>query len=78
MTTKSLLILLRRFLDGLSAASISIIAVVGLHLFISSIQQWQGSVILAVCLALTLFGRKLSTIVIILIGSIGGFLLLSI
>jgi len=69
---------LRVFLDGLSAASISIIAVVGLHLFTSSVQQWQSAVILAICLALMLFAKKLSTVVIILIGSIGGFLLLRI
>ena len=67
---------LRIFLDGLSAASISIIAVVGLHLFMSSIQQWQGAVILAICLALTVFTKKISTVIIILAGSIGGFLLL--
>lgn len=69
---------LRIFLDGLSAASISIIAVVGLHLFMSSIQQWQGAVILAICLALTVFTKKISTVIIILAGSIGGFLLLKI
>jgi chromate transporter len=69
---------LRIFLDGLSAASISIIAVVGLHLFTSSVQQWQGAVILGICLALMLFAKRLSTVVIILIGSIGGFLLLRI
>lgn len=69
---------LRLFLDGLSAASISIIAVVGLHLFTSSTQQWQGATILAICLALTIFYKKLSTVIIILIGSIGGFLLLNI
>lgn len=67
---------LRLFLDGLSAASVSIIAVVGLHLFTSSIQQWQGGVILGVCLALTFFTKRLSTVAIILIGSVGGFLLL--
>lgn len=67
---------LRLFLDGLSAASVSIIAVVGFHLLASSLEQWQGGVILAVCLSLMLFTRKLSTVVIILIGSIGGFLLL--
>ncbi|MBS1654100.1 MAG: chromate transporter, partial [Bacteroidetes bacterium] len=69
---------LRLFLNGLSAASISVIAVVGLHLFASSIQQWQGSAILAICLVLTIFFKKLSTVFIILIGSIGGFLLLNI
>lgn len=69
---------LRLFLDGLSAASISIIAVVGLHLFTSSIQHWQSSVILAVCFALTLFIKNMNTVLIILIGSMGGFLLLSI
>lgn len=69
---------LRVFLDGLSAASISVIAVVGLHLLTSSIQQWQGSVMLAICLALSLFTKQLSTVVIILTGSIGGFLLLRI
>ncbi len=66
------------FLDGLSAASISIIAVVGLRLFMSSVQEWRGAVILTLCLALSLFLKKLNTIVIILIGSIGGFLLLKI
>ncbi|MFT3903399.1 MAG: chromate efflux transporter [Niabella sp.] len=69
---------LRLFLDGLSAASVSIIAVVGLHLFTSSVKEWQGAVILAVCLALTFFWKKMSTVLIILIGSIGGFLLLKI
>jgi chromate transporter len=69
---------LRIFLDGLSAASISIIAVVGLHLFNSSIQQWQGSLILGICLGLTLLTKRLSTVMIILIGSLGGFLLLKI
>jgi len=69
---------LRLFLDGLSVASISIIAVVGLHLFTASVQQWQGTVILAACLALTLVNKKISTVVIILAGSIGGFLLLKV
>lgn len=67
---------IRLFLDGLSAASISIIAVVGIHLLTASVQKWQGSIILTVCLALTLFIKRLSTVVIILIGSIGGFILL--
>jgi chromate transporter len=67
---------LRLFLDGLSAASISIIAVVGVHLFRSSIQDWHEAVILTACLALTFFRKSLSTVVIILTGSIGGFLLL--
>jgi len=69
---------LRLFLDGLSAASISVIAAVGVHLFTSSVQEWQGAVILAICLALTLFWKRLNTVIIILIGSIGGFLLLHI
>lgn len=69
---------LRLFLDGLSAASISIIAVVGLHLVLSSVDNWRESVILGACLALTVFLRKLSTVYIILIGSIGGFFLLMI
>jgi chromate transporter len=67
---------LRLFLDGLSVASISIIAVVGVHLFRSSIQDWHEGVILTACLALTFFRKSLSTVVIILTGSIGGFLLL--
>lgn len=69
---------LRIFLDGLSAASISIIAVVGLHLFTESVQQWQSTIILVACLTLMLIWRRLSTVVIILTGSIGGFLLMSI
>lgn len=67
---------LRLFLDGLSAASISIIAVVGLHLLTASVQKWQGSVILVACLALTLLTKRLSTVIIILAGSVGGFILL--
>lgn len=66
---------LRLFLDGLSAASISIIAAVGLHLLTLSVETWRSAVILMVCLLLTLFMKKLSTVYIILIGSIGGFLL---
>lgn len=66
---------LRFFLDGLSAASISIIAVVGLHLFTSSVEDWRGSLILGICLALTLFWKNLSTVIIILVGSLGGFIL---
>lgn len=69
---------LRLFLDGLSAASIAIIAVVGLHLFTSSIQQWQGAVILVICIALHLTLKKMNPLVILLLGSIGGFLLLMI
>jgi chromate transporter len=69
---------LRLFLDGLSAASISIIAVVGLHLFSASVEQWQGTVIMALCLGLTLFFKNFNAAFIILIGSIGGFLLLSV
>lgn len=69
---------LRLFLDGLSAASVSIIAVVGFHLFTSSVEKWQGAVILTLCLALMLFIKRLSTAVIILTGSIAGFLLLKI
>lgn len=68
---------LRVFLDGLSAASISIIGVVGIHLLTASVQQWQGSLILVICLSLTLFFKKLSTVLVILIGSIGGAFLLN-
>ncbi|MBO9618633.1 MAG: chromate efflux transporter [Niabella sp.] len=69
---------LRVFLDGLSAASISIIAVVGLHLFTDAVQQWQSAVVLALCLALMLFIKRLNTVLIILTGSIVGFLLLKV
>lgn len=67
---------LRVFLDGLSAASISIIAVVGLHLLMETVANWRGSLILAGCLALTLAYKKISSFYIILLGSIAGFLLL--
>lgn len=66
---------LRIFLDGLSAASVSIIAVVGLHLAITSGENWRTAVILALCLAITFTWKKLSTVYIILLGSVGGFLL---
>jgi chromate transporter len=67
---------LRLFLDGLSTASVSIIAVVGLHLLTASLETWRGMLIFSVCLLCNLVLKKLSTIYIILIGSIGGFLLL--
>jgi len=67
---------LRLFLNGLSAASISIIAVVGLHLFWSAMQDWRSAVTLAGCLALALFAKRLNTLVILLIGSVCGYLLL--
>lgn len=67
---------LRVFLDGLSAASVSIIAVVGLHLLTASVETWRGALILAACLGLSLAFKKLSTVYIILLGSIGGFLLM--
>jgi chromate transporter len=68
---------LRVFLDGLSAASVSIIAVVGLHLLTASVETWRGALLLAICLGLSLAFKKLSTVYVILIGSIGGFLLLN-
>lgn len=64
---------LRIFLDALSAASISIIAVVGFHLLSASLQDLKAAFIPAVCLILTLSFRKLSTVFIILIGSVSGF-----
>ncbi|AEV99229.1 chromate transporter, chromate ion transporter (CHR) family [Niastella koreensis GR20-10] len=67
---------LRVFLDGLSAASVSIIAAVGLHLLTASVETWRGALVLASCLGLSLAYKNLSTVYIILIGSIGGFLLL--
>lgn len=69
---------LRFFLDGLSAASVSIIAVVGFHLLMSSVQEWRSTAILAVCLVLIFFTKRWSTIGILLTGSISGFLLLKI
>jgi len=67
---------LRAFLDGLSAASVSIIAVVGIHLLASSVETWRGTLILVTCLLITLFWKNLNTVYIIMFGSIGGFLLL--
>lgn len=67
---------LRLFLDGLSAASVSVIAVVGLHLVMAAVANWRSIAILVICLALTLIWKKLSTVYIILLGSIGGYLLL--
>ncbi|MBZ4192524.1 chromate efflux transporter [Niabella beijingensis] len=66
---------LRIFLDGLSAASVSIIAVVGFHLFTASVETWRGAAVLALCLGLTLFAGRLNTVYIILTGSLAGFLL---
>ena len=66
---------LRLFLDGLSAASVSIIAVVGLHLLQQSVQQWQSAIILTLCLGMTFFVKRLNTAVIICSGSLVGFIL---
>jgi len=67
---------LRLFLDGLSAASVSVIAVVGMHLLTSSLESWKGALIFSVCLVCNIAFKKFSTVYIILIGSVGGFLLL--
>ncbi|OQP42801.1 hypothetical protein A4H97_11615 [Niastella yeongjuensis] len=67
---------LRVFLDGLSAASVSIIAVVGWHLLVETVSDWRGTLILASCLGLTLVFKKISSFYIILLGSVAGFLLL--
>lgn len=69
---------LRFFLDGLSAASIAVIAVVGIHLFSASVERWQGGIILAACFILTLYPKKINTLLVLCIGSIGGLLLLKI
>jgi chromate transporter len=69
---------LRIFLDGLSAASISIIAVVGYHLLQETVVNWRGTLILTGCLVLMLALKKISSFYIILLGSITGFLLLRI
>lgn len=69
---------LRVFLDGLSAASISIIAVVGWHLLTATVANWRGTLILAGCLALTLVYKKISSFYIIVLGSVAGFVLLKI
>jgi len=66
---------LRIFLDGLSAASIAIIAAVGLRLMTTSLADWRSALILAVCLAATLFIKKLNTAVVIITGGLLGFLL---
>ncbi|MCF3108360.1 chromate efflux transporter [Niabella sp. CC-SYL272] len=66
---------LRAFLDGLSAASVSIIAVVGLHLLSSSLENWRSTLILVLCLVPTFLLKKLNTVYIILLSSLGGFLL---
>lgn len=66
---------LRIFLDGLSAASIAIIAGVGLRLMTTSLADWRSALILAVCLAATLFIKKLNTALVIITGGLLGFLL---
>jgi chromate transporter len=68
---------LRYFLDGLSAASISVIAVVGIHLFGESVKQVQSTLILVLCLALSIWSKKVTSLAIILIGSLGGYLLMT-
>jgi len=68
---------LRLFLDGLSAASVSIVAVVGLRLLTATTQDWHSAVILVACLGLMLLKKNLSTLILLLIGSVGGYLLLN-
>ncbi len=67
---------LRLFLNGLSAASIAIIAVVGLHLLQPSLHSWRDQVILFCCLLLLLLVKKINTMIVVFAGAVGGFLLL--
>ncbi|NIG56694.1 chromate efflux transporter [Chitinophaga sp. Cy-1792] len=67
---------LRYFLDGLSAASIAVIAVVGIHLLGENLSSYKSAIILLICLVLSFFSKKITSLAIILIGSIGGYLML--
>ncbi|WP_114789041.1 chromate efflux transporter [Niabella yanshanensis] len=66
---------LRLFLDGLSAASIAVIAIVGVNLTRTTLGDWRNSFILLLCLCLTLFVKKITTVAVIIIGAACGYLL---
>lgn len=66
---------LRVFLDGLNAASIAVVAAVGFDLVRTSLSGWQEGLILAVCLGYVFTVKKLNTVLVIVLGSLSGFLL---
>ena len=66
----------RAFLDGLNAASISIIAIVGYQLFGTSIESLKSSIILLLCLGYSVFAKKINAGTMIIAGSIMGVILL--
>ncbi|MFB6456411.1 chromate efflux transporter [Chitinophaga sp. Hz27] len=67
---------LRYFLDGLSAASIAVIAVVAVHLLGENLRDIKSAIILLICLVLSFVSKKITSLAIILIGSIGGYVVL--
>jgi len=67
--------LLRPFLDGLAAASVALIASVGIEMLSESFVDWKTILILSISFLMMLLFKKLNTIYIILFGSISGYVL---
>jgi len=66
--------LLRSFLDIVNAASVALIAAVAIQMIGSFFSQWQSVIILLLSLALMIF-TKVNTAVLIGLGSVAGYLL---
>jgi chromate transporter len=66
---------LRFFLDGLSAASIAIIGIVGLNLAKVSLAHWKSSLILVICFLLITFVKRTNSVMVIFIGGLLGYVL---
>lgn len=69
---------LRPFLDGLAAASIALIASVGIQMLSESFLNRKTIFILILSFLLMMFFKKMNTVYIILFGSITGYILLGI
>lgn len=68
---------IRVFLDGLNAASIAVIAVVGFQMLSISTENLRSVIILLACLAYLTFARKANPAILIISSSIAGALLLT-
>lgn len=68
----------RAFLDGLNAASIAIIAVVGCNLLMPILINWREVILLLACLSWMLLSKKVNTALIIVVSAISGYLLLQV
>lgn len=67
--------LLRNFLDIVNGASVALIAAVAIHMLSGIALEWQSDVILLLCLLAVFFAKRVNTALLIVFGSVAGYLL---